>query len=107
MSPLERLFRLEIAYARQDREAGDPPDRNGVRTSYALQGGEEVLLRADPPGTTLDDVIRMGNRFLLGADQRDVVRARDSLTRILYLDGYLTGRIDRNCSCAGDMVSSS
>jgi hypothetical protein len=85
MSPLERLFRLEIDYFRQDREAGYPPGGNGVHTSYALQGGYEDLLRAIPRGTTLDDVIRMGNRFILGADQRDVFRARDSVTRILGL----------------------
>jgi hypothetical protein len=85
MSPLERLFRLEIEFHRQDREAGYPSDRNGVRTSYALGEGYEALLRAIPRATTLDDVIWLANRFILGADQRDVFRARDSVVKILGL----------------------
>jgi hypothetical protein len=85
MSPLERLFRLEIDYFRQDREAGYPPDGNGVRTSYALQHGYEDLLRAIPRATTHEDLARLSNRFFLVGDQRDVFRARDSVARILGL----------------------
>jgi hypothetical protein len=97
MSPLERLFRLEIDYhARLRTDAPGTFDDSATHTSFALLHGYEALLRAIPRGTTIDDLVRLSNRFHLGADERDVFRARDSITRILGLDSYLTSRIDRD-----------
>lgn len=86
MSPLEKLFRLEIDYhARLRTDAPGLFDDPAAHTSYALQHRYEDLLRAIPRATTHEDLARLGNRFHLGADQRDVLRARDSITRILGL----------------------
>jgi hypothetical protein len=46
MSPLEKLFRLEIDFHRRLRTlAPHEPDTGSVHTSYALQSGYEPLLR--------------------------------------------------------------
>jgi hypothetical protein len=104
MNPLEKLFRLEIEYFRQDREAGYPPDGDGIHTSYALQEGYEGLLKSIPRATTIDDLVRLSNRFGLKSDPRDVIRARDSITRILGLDAYLAGAADWNGRRPTDMI---
>jgi hypothetical protein len=49
-----------------------------------LQAGYEPLLRAIGP-TTTRDVERLAERFGLSGDARDVLAARDSLTRLLDL----------------------
>ena len=47
MTPLERLFRLEVEFHRRLRtEAPDTADPRALHTSYALQSGYEPLLRA-------------------------------------------------------------
>ena len=46
MSPLERLFRLEIEFHRRLRTSdADPAHAPEVHTSYALQSGYEQLIR--------------------------------------------------------------
>jgi hypothetical protein len=46
MSPLERLFALEIEFQRRLRcEAPGTADATALHTSYALQAGYEPLLR--------------------------------------------------------------
>ncbi len=53
-----------------------------VATSYALQCGYEPLIRSvgRVNATELD---RLRNRFLLTADTRDVLAARDSVKQLL------------------------
>jgi hypothetical protein len=83
MSPLKRLFALEIEFQRRLRcEAPGTADATALHTSYALQAGYEPLLRGVRP-VTAEDIGRLANRLLMTVDARDVLAARDSLTRIL------------------------
>jgi hypothetical protein len=85
MSPLERLFTLEVEFHRKLRcEAPGTPDPSALHTSYALQSGYEPLLRGIGP-VTAEDILRLADRFTLAGDARDVLAARDSLTRLLGL----------------------
>ena len=55
MSPLERLFRLELEFHRRLRtEAPGTADASGLHTSYALQSGYEPLIRAVGTATAQD-----------------------------------------------------
>jgi hypothetical protein len=88
MSPLERLFALEIEFHRRLRtEAPGTADPSALHTSYALQAGYEPLLRTIGT-TTPRDVERLAERFGLAGDARDVMAARDSVTRLLGLKPY-------------------
>ena len=83
MSPLERLFRLETEFHRRLRtEAPGTADARALHTSYALQAGYELLIRA--LGTvTAEDIERLHDRLALANDPRDVLAARDSLKQLL------------------------
>jgi hypothetical protein len=83
MTPLERLFRLEIEFHRRLRtEAPGTLDARALHTSYALQSGYEPLLRA-AGAVTVGDVERLHGRLSMAGDARDVLAARDSLKRLL------------------------
>jgi hypothetical protein len=85
MSPLEKLFRLEIEFHRRLRtQAPGTEDSRALHTSYALQAGYEPLIRTI--GTiTAQDVDRLQARLVLAGDPRDVRAARDSLMELLSL----------------------
>jgi hypothetical protein len=85
MSPLERLFTLEIEFHRRLRqEAPGTADPSALHTSYALQAGYELLLRG-VGRVTAEDLARLADRLLVAGDARDVLAARDSLIRLLGL----------------------
>jgi hypothetical protein len=85
MSPLEQLFTLEIEFHRKLRsEAPGTANAAAVHTSYALQSGYEPLLR-QTGRVTAADIKRLVDRFIVAGDARDVLKARDSLTRLLGL----------------------
>jgi hypothetical protein len=79
MSPLERLFALEVEFHRKLRcEAIGSTDTSALHTSYALQLGYESLLRSVGRVTTIEV-----ERLSAAADPRDVRAARASLIRLL------------------------
>jgi hypothetical protein len=85
MSPLEQLLSLEIEFHRKLRtEAPGTADPSALHTSYALQSGYEPLLRRIGR-VTAQDIDRLAERYHLAGDARDVLAARDSLTRLLGL----------------------
>jgi len=72
VSPLEKLFRLEIEFHRRLRaDAPGTIDVGSLHASYALQTGYEQLLRATGPVTAQ------------AVDVRDLLAARDSLKQLL------------------------
>ena len=83
MSPLEKLFRLELEFHRRLRAV--PPgiiDVSSLHTSYSLQTGYEQLLPA--VGTvTAPQIEQLRERFLLAGDTRDLLAAGDSLKQLL------------------------
>jgi hypothetical protein len=82
VTPLEKLFALEIEYHRLLRAASvDSADTAAVHTSYALQSGYEPLMRS-VGYVTNGDIERLMTRFALACDARDVLNARDSLTNL-------------------------
>jgi hypothetical protein len=85
MSPLERLFRLEIEFHRRLRtQAPGTADSRALHTSYALQAGYEALIGAI--GTvTHQEFERLHARLALAGDPRDILVARDSLVELLGL----------------------
>jgi hypothetical protein len=84
MSPLEELFRLEVEYHRQMREAAEPHAAAAAHTSFALQHGYEGLIRAVGKATSRD-VETLRERLALVGDQRDILAARDSVRELLGL----------------------
>jgi hypothetical protein len=81
MTPIERLFRLEIEFQRRLRTTrGD----SGLHTSWALQFRYEELIRG-ARGATLEDVQRTMEKLLPTGDERDVSAARNSVARLLGL----------------------
>jgi hypothetical protein len=85
MSPLERLFALEIEFHRRLRcEAPGTADPAALHTSDALQSGYEPLLR-QLGRVTAQDVTRLADRLHLAGDTRDVLAARDAITQMLGL----------------------
>jgi hypothetical protein len=81
MDALERLFRLEIEFHRQRRNAGALPqvgDAAAVHTSYAIRHGYEGLLDASRAATG-QDIEALKMRLAFAGDPRDVLAARDSL----------------------------
>jgi hypothetical protein len=85
MSPLEKLFRLEIDFHRRLRTQGPhEPDTGSVHTSYALQSGYEPLIRALGP-VTAQDIDQLHVRLIPAGDARDRLAARDSLKQLLGL----------------------
>ena len=83
MSPLERLFRLEIAFHfRLRMQALGTADAGSLHTSYALQSGYEPLIHT-LGSVTAQDIDRLQARLTLAADPRDLLAARESLKRLL------------------------
>ena len=83
MSPLERLFRLEMGYHRQPPSSGrGEAHAPGLHTSYALQAGYERLIRATGP-VTAQDLDQLTTRLTLAGNLRDILAARDSLKQLL------------------------
>jgi hypothetical protein len=85
VSPLEKLFRLELEFHRRLRtQAPGTGDASSLHTSYALQTGYEQLLPAI--GTvTAHQVEQIRERFTLAGDTRDLLAARDSVKQLLGL----------------------
>ncbi len=86
MTPLEQLFALEVEFYRRLREdAGGNVDASSPHTSYALQAGYERLIPA--VGAVIRrDIDALQERLGLIGDPRDVLKARDSVMRILGID---------------------
>jgi hypothetical protein len=83
MPPLEKLFRLEIAFHRRLRtQAPGTVDASSLHTSYALQSGYEPLIRA-AGRVTAQDINQLQARLALAGDARDLLAARDSLKQLL------------------------
>jgi hypothetical protein len=86
MSPLERLFALELEFQRKLRSgAQGNVDVGALHTSYALQSGYEPLLRS-VARVSATDLQRLAERLTLPGDTRDVLMARDALARLLGLE---------------------
>jgi hypothetical protein len=83
VSPLEKLFRLELEFHRRLRTyAVGTADARSLHTSYALQTGYEQLIPA--VGTvTAQQIEQLRERFTLAGDTRDLLAARDSLEQLL------------------------
>jgi hypothetical protein len=86
MSPLEKLFRLEIEFHRRLRtQVSGTVDAGALHTSYALQCGYEPLIRAT--GTvSVQHVDRLAAGLAPAVDAHDLSAARDSLKRLLGID---------------------
>jgi len=85
VSPLEKLFRLEIEFHRRVRAAGPGTiDAGSLHTSFALQTGYELLIPAIG-AVTATDIDRLRQRLFLIADPRDILAARDFLMRVLTI----------------------
>jgi hypothetical protein len=83
MSPLEKLYRLEVEFHRRVRAL--PPgvvDSARLHTSYALQTGYERLIREAKRATALD-VESLRDRFARSGDARDLHDACESLRQLL------------------------
>lgn len=88
MTPLERLFRLEVEFHRRLRtHAPGTADARALHTSWALQAGYEGLIGAigSVPGHEIEGVYA---RLTLAGDPRDVIAARDSLKQLLGLSQF-------------------
>ena len=83
MSPLEKLFRLEVDFHRRIRAL--PPgvvDSGSLHTSYALQTGYEQLIR-ETKVVTAHDIEALRERFVQMGDARDLQGASASLRQLL------------------------
>ncbi len=70
-------------FARRLRIQACPPDDIGdLHTSYALQNGYDMILRSTGP-VAARDIERLKNRFLLTADSREMLSARNSVKQLL------------------------
>jgi hypothetical protein len=88
MPPLERLFALEVEFHRRlGCEAPGTPDATPLHTSFALQTGYEWLMQR-VGHVTAQDIERLIQHLAVARDTRDVLAARDSLTRLLGLWTY-------------------
>ena len=87
MSPLEQLFRMEVEFYRRLRaDAGGTFDASSPHTSYALQYGYEGLIPAVGVVSVRKTSQPLQERLALRGDSRDVLKARDSVMRILGID---------------------
>ncbi len=85
MSPLEKLFRLEIEFHRRLRTAvPGTTDAGGLHTSFALQTGYESLIAA-AGRVTVPEIERLRQRLFLIADPRDILAAREFLMQVLTI----------------------
>jgi hypothetical protein len=85
VSPLEKLFRLEIDFHRRLRtQAPGTADARALHTSFALQSGYEPLIH-EIGSITEADLRAMHDHLLLTGDPRDVLEACKSLRQCLSL----------------------
>jgi hypothetical protein len=85
VSPLEKLFRLEIEFHRRLRTAvPGTTDADSLHTSFALQTGYESLIPAIG-AVTVSEIERLRQRLFLIADPRDILAAREFLMQILTI----------------------
>ena len=94
MAPIEHLFWYEVEFHRKLRtELPAIHDYSGLHTSYALGLGYEPILRT--LGTvSIQEIERVVRKLTLVGDIRDVLRARDSMLRVLKVhqfEGYESG----------------
>jgi hypothetical protein len=83
MTPLEKLFRLEIEFHRRMRIAAPGLfDASSLHISYALQTGYEQLIPAAHP-VTVPQIDQLRDRFLPACDRRDIVAASDTIKQLL------------------------
>jgi hypothetical protein len=88
VASLDQLFALEIEFHRRLRQqALGTADITALHTSYALQSGYEQLLRGIGRVTALE-IRQLADRFTLTGDPRDVLKARDSVARLLGLRSF-------------------
>ena len=88
MTPLEKLFGLEMEFHRRLRsQAPRTVDATALHTSHALQSGYEPLIRA-AGHITADDIELIRQRQALVADLRDLLPARDSLRQLLGIPRF-------------------
>jgi hypothetical protein len=86
VSPLEKLFRLELEFHRRLRtQAPGTVDAGSLHTSYALQTGYEQLIPAVGV-VTARQIEQLRERFTLAGDTRDLLAARDSLKQLIGID---------------------
>jgi len=85
VSPLEKLFRLEIEFHCRLRAAVPGTiDPGSLHASFALQTGYEQLIGAIG-AVTVTDIERLRQRLFLTADPRDILAARAFLTQVLII----------------------
>jgi hypothetical protein len=83
MSPLERLFSLEVEFYRRVRTiAASHEEEAAVHTSFALQNGYDLLLQA-AGRVTGTEVEALKVKHLVAKDARDVLAAGDSVKQLL------------------------
>jgi hypothetical protein len=83
MTPLEKLFFLELEFHRRLRtDVPDATDVGGLHTSYALQSGYEGLIGAIAR-VTIKDIDMARARFIRAGDIRDLVSAGESVKQLL------------------------
>ena len=83
MTPLEKLFRLEVEFHRRLRALpAGVVETGSLHTSYALQTGYESLLHA-LGAVTVSDIASLCERFAGLVDQRDARSAGESLKQLL------------------------
>jgi hypothetical protein len=83
MTPLERIFELEVEFHRRLRtEARGSGDARGAHTSYAIQAGYEQLIK-EIGDVTASEIETLKERFNLAGDARDVLAASDSVKALL------------------------
>jgi hypothetical protein len=88
MSPLERLFLLEVEFHRRLRtQAPGTADSRALHTSYALQSGYEPLIRA-AGRVAAGQIEPFCQRHAMTSDARDLLAARDSLRALLGLSQF-------------------
>jgi hypothetical protein len=83
MTPLEKLFRLEIEFHRRLRAL--PPgvvEAGSLHTSYALQTGYESLLHSLGAVSAMD-IESLRERFACVVDPRDACAAGETLGQLL------------------------
>jgi hypothetical protein len=84
MSPLEKLFRLEIEFHRRLRTAapGMIIEAGSLHTSFAIQTGYEQLI-GETGFVTAREIEALRERFFFVCDQRDVMAASGSVSQLL------------------------
>jgi hypothetical protein len=86
VSPLEKLFRLEIEFHRRLRAAVPGTfDAGGLHASFALQTCYERLI-GSVGAVTAADIDRVRQRLFLTSDPRDVLAARGFLLQLLNIN---------------------